>query len=116
MEIVALLNSGLTMSNGFDSAKAPERLMKAQAQELLQILQRDLAAYDSMLPSLPEGAVRVRTLTADPECTIQQLEQEIAKDAVIAARLVKEANSAALLRCQPLTPERQQLPTLELHT
>src|SRR5690625_3302623 len=86
MEIVALLNSGLTMSNGFDSAKAPERLMKAQAQELLQILQRDLAAYDSMLPSLPEVAVRVRTLTADPECTIQQLEQEIAKDAVMAAR------------------------------
>lgn len=89
--------------------------MKAQAQELLQILQRDLAAYDSMLPSLPEVAVRVRTLTADPECTIQQLEQEIAKDAVMAARLVKVANSAALLRGQPLTSLRQAITNLGIN-
>lgn len=86
--------------------------MKAQAQELLRVLQRDLAAYDSLLPSLPEVAVRVRALTADPECTIHQLEQEIAKDAVMAARLVKVANSAALLRNQPLTSLRQAITNL----
>src|SRR5690625_5469812 len=68
-----------------------------------------------MLPSLPEVAVRVRTLTADPECTIQQLEQEIAKDAVMAARLVKVANSAALLRGQPLTSLRQAITNLGIN-
>lgn len=70
--------------------------MKALAQELLRVLQRDLAAYDSLLPSLPEVAVRMRALTTDPACTIHKLEQEIAKDAVMAARLVKVANSAAV--------------------
>ncbi|MDQ2077072.1 HDOD domain-containing protein [Marinimicrobium sp. ABcell2] len=89
--------------------------MKEQAQELLRILQRDLAAHNTLLPSLPEVALRVRLLTSDPDCNIAQLEQEVAKDAVIAARLVKVANSASLLRGNPVTSLRQAIANLGLN-
>lgn len=45
----------------------------------------------------------MRQLTADPDCESAQLAAEVAKDAAIAARLVKVANSTALLRGKPHT-------------
>lgn len=86
--------------------------MKEQAEQLLRQLERDIAANRLILPSLPEVAMRVRELTSDPSCEISQLEREVAKDAAIAARLMKVANSSALLRGSPLTSLRQAITNL----
>lgn len=86
--------------------------MKERAQHLLSMVERDIAANRLILPSLPEVAMRVRELTADPECKVHVLEHEVAKDAAIAARLLKVANSSALLRGSPLTSLRQAITSL----
>lgn len=71
--------------------------MNQQAQQLLSRLQGDIRANRLILPSLPEVALRVRQLTDNDNCSIRALEQEIIKDAAIAARLLKVANTVALL-------------------
>lgn len=86
--------------------------MKAQAQQLLRVLQRDIQANRLILPSLPEVAFRVRQLTADPNCESNHLAREVAKDASIAARLVKVANSTAILRGKQVTSLTQAITNL----
>ncbi|HEY7883324.1 MAG TPA: HDOD domain-containing protein [Cellvibrionaceae bacterium] len=86
--------------------------MKDQAQQLLRVMHRDIEANRLILPSLPEVAMRVRQLTADPDCKSVTLAHEVAKDAAIAARLVKVANSTALLRGKPVTSLTQAVTNL----
>ncbi len=81
--------------------------MQERALQLLRLLERDIDGNRLILPSLPEVALRVRELTISDSCTAQKLEHEIAKDAAIAARLLKVANSAALLRGVPVTSLKQ---------
>lgn len=83
--------------------------MKERAEHLLRLIERDIEGNRLILPSLPEVALRVRELTVSPDCTARSLEHEVAKDAAIAARLLKVANSAALLRGAPLTSLRQAI-------
>jgi len=86
--------------------------MRGQAQQLLYALERDISANRLILPSLPEIALRVRQLTSDPDCSVSALVHEVSKDAGISARLLKVANSTALLRGKPLTSMTQVITNL----
>lgn len=86
--------------------------MNQQAQQLLNKLREDIRANRIILPSLPEVALRVRQLTSDNNSSINALEQEITKDAAIAARLLKVANSSALTRGSPITSLKQAIMSL----
>ena len=72
--------------------------MKERALQLLKVIEADIAANRLILPSLPEVAVRVRQLVANPDCSIAMLEQQVSKDAAMAARLLKVANSSVMSR------------------
>ncbi len=76
--------------------------MKDLAQFYLTELKRDLADNRLQLPSLPEVALRVRDLAADPNCDLARLAKVVAQDAAIAARLLKVANSSLLRRAKTL--------------
>ncbi|CBL44430.1 conserved hypothetical protein [gamma proteobacterium HdN1] len=86
--------------------------MKEKAVQLLKQLEEDIKANRLALPSLPETAIKVRQLTSDAQCSFVELEQEIAKDAGITARLIKVANSSALLRSRKVTTLKQALSCL----
>lgn len=86
--------------------------MKERALELLKVIEADISANRLILPSLPEVAIRIRRQLGDPNCSVQQLEHHIAKDAAMAARLMKVANSAAMTRGQPVTSLRQAINSL----
>lgn len=87
-------------------------LVKERAQNLLKTIESDILSNRLILPSLPEVAIRVRELAADPDCTVATLEREVAKDAAIAARLIKVANSSALQRGRPVTGLKQAIMSL----
>lgn len=89
--------------------------MKERAQQLLKMIEDDIDANRLILPSLPEVAFRVREMTGNIECSLPLLEREIAKDAAIAARLLKVANSSALQRGVPVTSLRQAINSLGLN-
>lgn len=86
--------------------------MKERAQNLLKTIETDILSNRLILPSLPEVAIRVRELAADPDCSVAVLEREVAKDAAIAARLIKVANSSALRRGIPVTALKQAIMSL----
>ena len=66
--------------------------------EVLESIKSAIVANRIILPSLPEVAMQVRELSARDDCSHDQLEREIARDAAISARLLKVANSSALHR------------------
>ncbi|MHA7879793.1 MAG: HDOD domain-containing protein [Saccharospirillum sp.] len=72
-------------------------------------------ANQLILPSLPEVALQVRTLTGQDDCDISAVERTIAKDAAITARLLKVAGNAARLRGKPLTSLRLAITSLGLN-
>lgn len=86
--------------------------MKERAKEMLKRLEADIATNRQMLPSLPEVAFRVRALTATDAFTLTELEREIAKDATIAARLMKVANSSIMRRGVPVRSLKQAIACL----
>lgn len=86
--------------------------IKERAREMLKRLEADIAANRQMLPSLPEVAFRVRALTATDSCTLSELEREIARDAAIAARLMKVANSSIMRRGVPVKSLKQAIACL----
>ena len=86
--------------------------MYERTQEYLTQIERDIEANRIILPSLPEVALRVRDLSADPNCSVAKLEHEIAKDAAIAARLLKVANSSSLSRGMPVRSLKQAIMNL----
>ncbi|PWK54462.1 HDOD domain-containing protein [Pleionea mediterranea] len=60
--------------------------------ELLDAIKNDRLT----LPTLPEVALRIREAVEDPEATSSAIANEIAKDAALAARVIKVANSPLL--------------------
>lgn len=86
--------------------------MKEQAQLLLEEIQQGIRENRIILPSLPEVALRVRQLTSSENCTLDSLAHEINKDAAIAARLLKVANSAALSRGSSIRSVKQAIMNL----
>ncbi len=84
-------------------------------EKILAFIERDIRENRLILPSLPEVAVRVRALTADDSCTPARLEQEIAKDAAITARLLKVANSSAMRAGKEVTSLKQAITRLGLN-
>lgn len=78
-------------------------------------LERISTAIDSnelILPSVPQAAFEVRKVLLEPECDITDLEQVIAHDPALAARLIKVANSSARLRNQHIASLRQAISRL----
>lgn len=67
----------------------------ALEQELLGRLETEIASNRLVLPTLPEIALRVRELMAQPDCSATQLARLISTDAALAARLLKVANSSS---------------------
>lgn len=84
-------------------------LVEERARVLLKQLQADIAANRLVLPSLPEVGLRVRALTLQENCTVAELEREIARDAAIAARLIKVASSAVMRRGVPVSSLKQAI-------
>ena len=70
--------------------------------ELYKNLLADIKSNRLVLPSLPEIAIRIREMTANPDCLIPQVVEAINSDAAIAARLLKVANSALLRTKDPI--------------
>lgn len=83
--------------------------MKQRALEMLQRLESEIAANQLVLPSVPEVGVRVRALVESEDCSVEKLEREVARDAAIAARLVKVANSSIMRRGVPVSSLRQAI-------
>jgi len=83
--------------------------VEERARALLKQLQADIATNRLVLPSLPEVGLRVRALTLQENCTVADLEREIAKDAAIAARLIKVASSAVMRRGVPVSSLKQAI-------
>lgn len=48
------------------------------------------------LPSLPEVTAQVRAIAADPDATVEDLAQQLVRDAALTARLIRVANSPLL--------------------
>lgn len=67
----------------------------ALEQDLLRTLEAEIASNRLVLPTLPEIALRVRELMAQPDCSATQLARLISSDAALAARLLKVANSSS---------------------
>lgn len=86
--------------------------MRERAQNLLKVIEDDIKSNRLILPSLPEVAIKVRTLVADPDCSVNCLAAEVIKDATITARLIKVANSSALQRGRPVTGVKQAISSL----
>lgn len=83
--------------------------VKERARQLLQLMLGDIAANRLILPSLPEVGLRVRALTLREDCSIAELEREIARDPAIAARLIKVASSSVMRRGTPVTSLKQAI-------
>ena len=86
--------------------------MKQRAMDMLRRLEADIAANRQMLPSLPEVVFRVRALTSSDTCSVAELEREVARDAAIAARLMKVANSSLMRRGVPVRSLKQAIACL----
>ena len=82
---------------------------------LLQLIEQDILANRLILPSLPEVALRVREMSSAEDADLAKLEKEIAKDAAIAARILKVANSSAMQRGKPLSSLKQAISRLGLN-
>lgn len=83
--------------------------MKERALQLLRVIEADITDNRLILPSLPEVAVRVRQLIANPDCNISVLERQISKDAAMTARLLKVANSSIMSRGNKVTSLRHAI-------
>lgn len=88
--------------------------MQRPSEILLKQIELAIASNQLILPSLPEVAVRVRAMTADPDCDSRTLEREISQDAAIAGRLIKVANSSIMQRGVPLNSVSQAVARLGL--
>jgi HD-like signal output (HDOD) protein len=87
----------------FPGGTTPARLDGSKLQEeLLQGLDDDIAHNRLVLPLLPDVAARARAMIASTECSIPNLADLIGTDPVLAARLLKVANSALYRGAQPI--------------
>lgn len=82
--------------------------------ELIATLEREIASNLLMLPSLPDVALRVREVLADPDCSTARLAQAVSSDAGMAARLIKVTNSAAYRGMKPVDDLKSAITRLGL--
>ncbi len=82
--------------------------------ELIATLEREIGGNQLVLPTLPEVALRVRRILADPDCSINKLAQAVSSDAAMTARLIKVTNSAAYRRHKPVEDVRSAITRLGL--
>lgn len=64
---------------------------------------REIVAWVSDLPPMPQVASRAMTLLENPDTTAQELNELLSKDAALAARVLKIANSAMFSRQREIT-------------
>lgn len=62
----------------------------------MKTLSDELVSGELELPAFPDVAIRVRTALEDPNVAVDQVARLVAADPVLAARLIKIANSALL--------------------
>jgi HD-like signal output (HDOD) protein len=74
--------------------------------EVLQAVLESMRLNTLKLPTLPEQAIRVRAVAADPGVSLQTLAQEVGRDAALAARVIRVANS-------PLVRARNEIKSLQ---
>lgn len=73
--------------------------------EVLQSVVDGMRLNTIKLPTLPEQAIRVRTVAADPGVSLHTLAEEVARDPALAARIIRVANS-------PLVRARSEIRSL----
>lgn len=79
----------------FRVAEADEQQSVKDAQSrFLSQLAEDSASPDLVIPSFPDVTLRIRNLADHPDTTIQQLVAALAVEPVLAAQVLKLANSA----------------------
>ncbi len=66
------------------------------------ILAADVSSGEFDLPSWPDVVVRIRSALQDEECSIDHVVQLIGSEPVLAARILKMANSALISRSEPV--------------
>lgn len=81
---------------------------------LLDRIQEDLDAGRLVLPTLPEIALRVQRLLAQPEVSTDELTALLRADASIAARLLQLVNSPVYRAARPISDLRQAVTRLGL--
>ncbi|MBL4782492.1 MAG: HDOD domain-containing protein [Porticoccaceae bacterium] len=64
--------------------------------EFVQSLSEELSKGTVKLPSLPDIAMKIKTILEDPEVSAKQVARVVSTEATFSARLLKVANSAAL--------------------
>lgn len=64
--------------------------------EFVKALSEELTSGELDLPAFPEGALRVRKALENPDVSIEQIARLAAAEPILAARLMKIANSALL--------------------
>ena len=82
--------------------------------ELIATLEQEIARNQLLLPTLPEVALRVRRILANPDCSVNKLAQAISGDAAMSARLLKVTNSAAYRRHKPVEDMKSAITRLGL--
>jgi putative nucleotidyltransferase with HDIG domain len=84
-------------------------------EKLLATLKEDIALNRLILPTLPEVSLRVRELVAQDDCSIADLAELIGRDAGMAARLIKVANSALHRASRPIEDLRTAVTRLGMN-
>ncbi len=79
---------------GSDSEPCDKDDMNTAAFNFVRELADDLAAEQLDLPSLPDVVIRIRNALLDEESSVDQIVRLIGSDPVLAARLLKTANTA----------------------
>lgn len=70
---------------------------------------REIVAWVSDLPPMPQVAAKALRLVEDPSCTAQELTKILSTDAALAARVLKIANSAMFSRQREITTLAQAI-------
>ncbi len=88
------------------------RVAGAAERAFLAAFLEDLEGNRLRLPSLPEVALRVRRLAADPAVTARRIAQALRADPALTARLLRVVNSAALRGRRPIEDPQQAVARL----
>jgi len=83
------------MTGTAPSAAPAGNAASAQAMQFIQALATEVSGAPINLPSYPEAALRVQRALADPRSDAAKIAKVIGTEAVLAARVVNMANSAA---------------------
>jgi HD-like signal output (HDOD) protein len=86
-----------------DASAAADRDVDARAREVRARVRALVARVSRTvdLPPLPEVAERAMALARDPDAAVARVAQVVGTDAVLAARVIKIANSVTYLRRRP---------------